>query len=162
MEKIRADELLKKGQAVEFMPQGYSMYPTIVPGRDSVVVAPLNGRRLKRGDVALFRRNPEQMNGMTGNITDEQRKNGMLVIHRVWRCKKDGIYMVGDNESLVEGPLAPEQFCGIMTELHRKGKRIGRNNIIYRFLEGIWLFLRPVRPQLSGFAAKIKKAKKGA
>jgi hypothetical protein len=119
---------------VGFYPQGNSMHPTIVPGRDSVIVEPLGERKIKRGDVILFRRSQ-----------DAPLYPGMLVIHRVCRVKKDGVYMVGDNEVKVEGPLERDQLLGIMTELHRKKKIIRTTAIGYRMLTGIWLFLRPVR-----------------
>ena len=132
--KADLEELLKNGTPVGFRPQGNSMHPTIVQGRDSVIVEPLGDRKLKRGDVALFRRS-----------SDAERFPGMLVLHRVHRVKKDGIYMVGDNERIVEGPLRREQFIGIMAELIRNGKHISVKNLRYRMLTRIWLFLRPFR-----------------
>ena len=132
--KTDIEEILKAGTPVCFKPQGSSMHPTIVEGRDSVVVEPIGEHMLKRGDVALFRR-----------AKDAPRYPGMLVLHRVHRVKTDGIYMVGDNEKMVEGPLDPSQFIGIMTELIRKGKRISVKNILYRFLTRSWLFVRPFR-----------------
>ena len=133
-DKKDLEELLKAGTPVGFYPQGNSMYPTIVPGRDSVIVEPLAYRKMKRGDVLLFRR-PDNAPVYPGK----------LILHRVYRVKKDGIYMVGDNEKQVEGPLPTEAFLGIMTELHRKGKTISVNNIVYKILTGSWLFMRPVR-----------------
>ena len=141
--KADLEELLKNGTPVGFRPQGNSMHPTIVQGRDSVIVEPLGDRKLKRGDVALFRRSP-----------DAERFPGMLVLHRVHRVKEDGIYMVGDNERILEGPLRREQFIGIMTELIRNGKHISVKNLRYRMLTRIWLFLRPFR---FAFTSKKKK-----
>ncbi|MCQ2495898.1 MAG: S24/S26 family peptidase [Lachnospiraceae bacterium] len=146
-EKIKIDELLKSGQTVAFRPQGYSMYPVIVPGRDYVVVAPVKAETLKRGDVAVYRRYGGEC-GPGGS---------KLVIHRVHRHKKDGIYMIGDSEFKVEGPLKHEQFYGIMTELYRKDKRISVRNPFYRFLTGTWLFMRPVRPVITKLVVWIKK-----
>ncbi len=133
-QKADIEALLRNGTPVGFKPQGSSMHPTIVAGRDSVIVEPLEDRKPKRGDVLLFRRS-----------RDAERFPGMLVLHRVHRVRKDGIYMVGDNEKQVEGPLKPEQFIGIMTELIRNGKHIGVKNLKYRLLTRIWLFLRPFR-----------------
>jgi len=133
-EKKDIEEILKSGIPVSFKPRGNSMHPTIVNGRDSVVVTPLENRKLKRGDVALFRRAP-----------DAPKYPGMLVLHRVYKIKKDGIYMVGDNEKEVEGPLAYDQFLGIMTELIRNGRHISADNLFYRFLTRSWLLVRPFR-----------------
>ena len=145
-EKVKIDEILKEGKPVGFFPQGNSMYPTIVPGRDSVIVEPLGDRKIKRGDVILFRR-----------PNDAPMYPGMLVLHRVCRVKGDGIYMVGDNEVKVEGPLDRNRMLGVMTELHRKKKIIRSTGIGYRILTGIWLFLRPVRFIVAKPVVLVKK-----
>ena len=133
-EKKDIEQMLKNGTPVGFKPQGNSMHPTIVAGRDSVVVEPIGDRKLKRGDVVLFRRN-----------SDAEVLPGALILHRICRVKKDGIYMVGDNEKQVEGPILPSRVIGIMTELIRKGKCIRTDGFLYTILTRIWLFLRPVR-----------------
>ncbi|MBR5177779.1 MAG: S26 family signal peptidase [Lachnospiraceae bacterium] len=133
-EKTNLEKLLRAGTPVGFYPQGTSMYPTIVPGRDNVIVEPLADTIPKRGDVLLFRR-PDNAPVYPGK----------LILHRVWKVKNDGIYMVGDNEKMVEGPLPIECFIGIMTELNRKGKKINVTGLFYRILTKSWLFIRPIR-----------------
>ena len=133
-EKTDLEKLLRSGTPVGFYPQGTSMYPTIVPGRDNVIVEPLADTIPKRGDVLLFRR-PDNAPVYPGK----------LILHRVWKVKNDGIYMVGDNEKMVEGPLPIECFIGIMTELNRKGKQIKVTGLFYRILTKSWLFIRPIR-----------------
>lgn len=145
--KIKIDELLRSGQTVAFRPQGYSMYPVIVPGRDYVVVAPVRAEKLRRGDVAVYRRYGAEC-GPAGS---------KLVIHRVYRHRSDGLYMIGDSEFKPEGPLKYEQFYGIMTELYRRDKRISVRNPVYRFLTGTWLLMRPLRPAITGLVVGIKK-----
>lgn len=76
-QKVQVDELLKAGKTVQIGPQGYSMYPLLVPGRDQVIVAPAERERYKRGDVVLYRRD--------GSI---------LVLHRIWKYKKGEYYMI--------------------------------------------------------------------
>lgn len=146
MEKERQDieQLLRQGNSIQIKPQGYSMYPVLVPGRDEAVIEPLKGKNLKRGDVALYRRR-------------EAHSAGILVLHRVWKVTSEGIYMVGDNQKEVEGPLAPEQFMGIMAGMYRKGKYISCSNLRYRFLTGVWLWLRPVRMVIAHAVAKVKR-----
>ena len=89
------EQLLKNGSAVKLKPQGYSMYPLFVPGRDSAVIEKADCDRLKKGDVILYRR-----------------ENGILVLHRICRITKDGFYTVGDNQTAVEGPLTASQISG--------------------------------------------------
>lgn len=132
--------LLGMGKAVRIKPQGYSMYPLIVPGRDSVIIERTEADGLKRGDVALYRRS-----------------SGILVIHRIFRHDADGFYFVGDNQTAVEGPIKAEQIIGVMTVLERNGRSISTDSIIYRAVCMIWLWMRPIRRPVSVTAAFLKK-----
>ena len=137
---VDIERLLAQGQSVQIQPQGYSMYPLLVPGRDAAVIEGTRSDGLKRGDVVLYRR-----------------EGGILVLHRIWRVRKDGFYMVGDNQSEVEGPLQGSQIKGILTGFVRKGKYRSVKNPVYRLASRLWLFLRPVRPVLSKMAAAVKR-----
>lgn len=137
--KLHADQLLAEGKVVQINPQGYSMYPLFVPGRDSAVIAPID-RKLKRGDVVLFRRDGD-----------------LLVLHRLARHKSDGYYMVGDNQKELEGPLREDQMKGILVRVIRKGKSFSVKNPVYVLLSRIWLFLRPVRLCITKPLAAIKR-----
>ena len=142
MERKTADieRLLEQGQSIQIQPQGYSMYPLFVPGRDAAVIERTESAGVKRGDVVLYRR-----------------EGGILVLHRVCRVRKDGFYMVGDNQSQVEGPLQGSQIKGILTGFVRKGKYRSVKNPVYRLASRLWLFLRPLRPGLSRAAAAVKR-----
>lgn len=135
------EALLRQGKSVQFPPTGWSMYPLIVNGRDQVVVEPVDPARVRRGDVVLYRR--------PGSI---------LVIHRVWKRTGEGLYMVGDNQSEVEGPLPPEVVCGVMTAVIRNGRTIRVSSPLYRFLSGAWLILRPMRRVIARTVAAVKRA----
>lgn len=137
--------LLRSGKSIQIKPQGYSMYPVLVPGRDEAIIEPVGVSVLKRGDVVLYRRDA----GVTG---------GILVLHRIWKHTEAGFYMVGDNQKEIEGPLREEQIKGIMVGLIRKGKYVSVKDFRYRLLTGIWLMLRPLRPMISKTAAKIKRS----
>lgn len=134
------ETLLSQEHSVQFKPQGYSMYPLFVPGRDEAVVAPVDPQQLKRGDVVLYRR-------------DES----ILVLHRIWKRKKDGFYLVGDNQKEIEGPLRPDQMKGILVQVLRNGRQFSTRNIVYRLLAALWLRLRPMRPILSHAVARCKR-----
>ena len=137
------EKLLQEGNNISIKPQGYSMYPTLVPGRDEAFIEPLSGKKLRRGNVVLYRR--------------EKEAGGILVLHRIQKITAAGIYLVGDNQKETEGPLHAEQVKGIMTGMMRKGKYVAVTNPVYRMAAGLWLFLRPVRPFISKMAATIKK-----
>ena len=133
------EQLLKNGSAVKLKPQGYSMYPLFVPGRDSAVIEKADCDRLKKGDVILYRR-----------------ENGILVLHRICRITKDGFYTVGDNQTAVEGPLTTSQISGKLIHIIRNGHSFSVNHPVYRILSGFWLFLRPVRRPICLLTAKLK------
>ena len=138
--KIDIEKLLAQGSSIQFKPQGYSMYPLFVPGRDEAVVAPVSPARLKRGDVVLYRRD--------GDI---------LVLHRIWKRKGEEFYLVGDNQKEIEGPLRPDQMKGILVQVIRNGRPFSTRNVLYRFLAALWLRLRPLRPFLSHAVARCKR-----
>ena len=138
-EKIKIVDLLSENKSVQLHPQGYSMYPLIVPERDEVIISPLRDHKIKRGDVLLYRR-----------------KNDKLILHRVYKKKNDKIYFVGDNESVVEGPLDISQVHGIMTAFYHKGKKIKTNNFFYFISWQLWLFLLPFRKPIGKLIHKAK------
>lgn len=140
LEQLNMDEALAKHGTIQIEPKGYSMYPLFVPGRDMAVISAIGEHKCKRGDVLLFRR-----------------EDGLLVLHRLCRVKKDGLYMVGDNQEAIEGPILREQVLGILVQMVRKGKRISTHNFLYNCYARLWLFLRPVRPFIKKPVAKIKK-----
>lgn len=130
--RVDIEQLLKDGNTVQTVPNGYSMYPMLVPGRDHVIIAPFQGEQPKRGDVVLYRR-----------------EGSILVLHRIWKVKKDGLYMVGDNQTQIEGPLNVEQVCGKLVAFIRKDKQFSVGYIPYRLYASVWLRLRPVRHKLA-------------
>lgn len=139
------EQLLSEGKNIQIKPQGYSMYPVLVPDRDEVIVEPVGNRRLKRGDVVLYRRY-------------EANVKGILVLHRIFKCTKSEFFLVGDNQSEIEGPLKREQIKGIMVGMIRKGKYLSCKNLWYCVLTRGWLLLRPFRKGISQVVAKIKRA----
>ena len=145
-QKKNPEELLRSGKPIVISPSGYSMYPLIVPGRDKVMIVPVTMKKPENHDIVLFRR-----------------EGSILVIHRVVKIRRaaDGtrlFYIVGDNQKEIEGPVKESQICGTVTGIIRKGKKIKTSDPLYRSLVSVWVLLRPVRPAISGFAAKVKRA----
>ena len=138
--KNNIEKLLADGNILKIKPDGYSMYPMFVPGRDEAVIKGAVRGSARRGDVVLYRR-----------------KNGMLVLHRLQRRGRDGLYMVGDNQVKTEGPVSEGQVIGILDGFIRNGKYIRADNVLYRALSGAWLFMRPARRPFQLAAAWIKR-----
>ena len=140
--KTDLEQLLQEGNIIRLKPQGFSMYPLFIPGRDEALIQQVPVTSLKRNDVALYRRN-----------------QGILVLHRIVRVTADGYYMTGDNQYEIEGPLRPEQFRGKLIAFVRNGKEISVRNPVYRFLSALWLLMLPVRPfcfRLTAFLRRVR------
>ena len=137
---IDIEQLLADGQTIKIKPQGYSMYPLFIPGRDEACIEHTEFSFLKRGDVILYRRD-----------------KSILVLHRIWKITDNSLYMVGDNQTEIEGPLRADQVRGKLTGFVRNGKFVDVKNPIYRFLSGLWLFLRPMRPCAWKLNACVRK-----
>ncbi len=144
------EQLLADGHTVQVTPEGYSMYPLFVPGRDQVIIAPLHvdegnaasqsKKTIRRGDVVLYRRGQD-----------------LLVLHRVVRVRTEGFYAVGDNQTLIEGPIQYEQLRGRMTGFIRNGKEGTVCHPLYQIYSRVWLFLRPVRHRIAVVVHAIKQ-----
>ena len=137
---IDIEQLLASGTTIKIKPKGYSMYPLFVPGRDEACIERTDFSSLKRGDVILYRRD-----------------KSILVLHRIWKITGNSFYMVGDNQTEIEGPLRADQLRGKLTGFVRNGKFVDVKNPIYRFLSGLWLFLRPLRPCAWKLTACVRK-----
>lgn len=122
------EQLLRDGNTIKLKPQGYSMYPLFYPGRDEAIIEPVDPSDLRRGNVALYRR-----------------RQSILVLHRIWKIREQKFYMVGDNQSEIEGPLDPDQFLGRLCGFVRNGHTISVKNPLYRILSSLWLRMLPVR-----------------
>ena len=127
--QIDMEQLLQDGNILKLKPQGYSMYPLFIPGRDEALIQQAALESLRKNDVVLYRRD-----------------SGILVLHRICRITDNGFNLVGDNQREVEGPLRPSQIIGRLVAFVRDGKEISVRQPFYRFLSSLWLFLLPVRP----------------
>lgn len=136
--------LIDQGHTVALTITGHSMTPFLVHGRDQIRFRRPD-RPLKRGDMVFFRR-----------------KNGTYVMHRVYRTDKQGCcYLVGDDQTVLEGPIAPEQIFGLVVQVCRKGKWIGPGDFWWEFFAGPWLTLLPLRPALRRLYALGARLGKG-
>ena len=140
---IDLEQLLADGFDIKIKPQGFSMYPLFFPGRDEACIRKSTLAELHRGDVALYRRD-----------------SGILVLHRIWKSDETSFYMVGDNQTEIEGPLRPDQIRGKLISFVRNGRSISVSNPLYQLLSTIWLLLRPLRPYFWKFTAFLRSRRR--
>ena len=131
--QIDMEQLLQDGNILKLKPQGYSMYPLFIPGRDEALIQQAALESLRKNDVVLYRRD------------------------HICRIAPEGIYMVGDNQSEVEGPLRPDQIRGKLVGFIRNGKNFSVKNPLYRFLSFLWLTMLPIRPVCFRLTALLRR-----
>jgi len=131
------EELLRGGQDVVISARGNSMFPLIRSDKDRVKLVATTYDAIKKGDVALIRRD-----------------DGAYVIHRVCRKTPVSFNMVGDHQRGIEGPLKPDQLIALVDEVRRGDRTIRRGSMLWTLFAHIWLILRPVRqPMLAALLA---------
>ena len=139
--KIDLEQLLRDGNIIRIKPQGYSMYPLFIPGRDEALIQQTNATDCRKNDVVLYRRD-----------------QSILVLHRICRITDEGFFMVGDNQWEIEGPLRSDQIIGKLVSFVHNGQEISVQNPFYRFLSSLWLLMLPIRPlcfHLTAFLRRI-------
>ncbi len=135
------EEKIKAGQSVEIIVTGNSMSPLFVSGRDKVVLSPI--KKLKRKQICFYRRDDET-----------------YVLHRIIKIKNNEIFCVGDNQTIIEGQLRPDQFIAVVTSFTRKNKVYSVNSFWHKFYSFIWCIRVSWRPKLFRLALKFLRKKK--
>ena len=124
------EKMIRNGETVGIPVSGFSMNPFLADKRDQVIVKRPDSS-LKRGDIVLYKR-----------------KNGQYILHRIWKDRADGYYMVGDGQTRIEGPVSGSQIIGRVIRIKRKGKWIDEQDRVWRFFETVWIRIVPCRPVL--------------
>ena len=115
---------------------GYSMLPTLRPGRDRVFICKAE-LPLRKFDIPLY-----------------QRDNGRYILHRVVSVRKDGTYRCrGDHQIVTEQPVRPDQIIAVVAAIERSGRRIPATSYSYRLYVRVWHLIYPIRYVLAGIHA---------
>ena len=132
-------ELVEEGKEVSMLIAGSSMAPFLVHRRDYIYFKKPE-RNLRKGDMVFL-----------------ERDSGQYVMHRIWKVKPDGYYIVGDAQNEIEGPVREEQIFAIITKVRRKNQWIAPGYFWWEFFEHIWIQMIPVRRIVMKLYAKIIK-----
>lgn len=131
-------DLVNQGKEVRLIISGSSMTPFLVHERDSILFSKPDSP-LKRGDMVFY-----------------QRENGQFVMHRILHVKPEGLYIIGDAQVEIEGPVNPSCVFARITKVNRKGKWIGPGQFWWWFFQHIWLSIIPLRPYILKIFSLIK------
>ena len=135
-------ELLRQGeQSVAVPVSGGSMVPFLINGDTVYVDVP--DSPVKRGDIVLY-----------------TRTNGRYILHRVYRVRKDGSYiMVGDAQTELELLPGRDRIHARVTMVRHKGKLNRPGQLRWWAYRYLWLWLRPVRPVLMRLHGRLHRRK---
>ena len=129
-------QLVEAGHEVVIAVAGRSMEPFLHHQKDRVLLRKPAGSP-KLGDIVFY-----------------QRKTGQYVLHRIFRKKPEGYYLMGDHQLDVEGPVREDAIFAVVTEVERNGRWFSVETFSWKAACGIWRMLYPVRK----FAHAAKKA----
>lgn len=123
------------------------MRPMLRNRRDTIVVEPLHGRRLRRFEVPLYRRGDD------------------YVLHRCVEVYPDSYTMLGDNCLNKEPDIPDERVIGVLTGFYRGEKKIDMDGLPYRAYVRAWYVIYPLRRcvmRARAFAGCAKRRLKGS
>ena len=66
-------------------------------------------------------------------------------MHRIKKVRKEGYYIVGDNQTVAEGPVPRDKIFGLVTKVIRKGTEIAPGDFWWEFFRIIWIRMIPFR-----------------
>ena len=121
-------ELVREGKEVSMLITGSSMSPFLLSHKDTICFK-TPWRPLRRGDMVFY-----------------ERQSGQFVMHRIYKVRDEGLYIVGDAQHEIEGPVNPNQVFGLVTKANRRGKWIGPKDFWWKFYAHIWIRLVGLRP----------------
>ena len=69
-------------------------------------------------------------------------------MHRIYKVKGDEYFIVGDAQSVVEGPVLRDQIFSIVTQVKRNGRMLTPSSLTWKYYEKVWINLLPYRGML--------------
>lgn len=126
----RIRSIVASGGSCRLVVTGSSMEPFLRDERDAVILSPIS-RPLRRGDIIFY-----------------ERSGGQCVLHRVMGTEPDGtLLLCGDAQTGLE-PVGTSQVVALAAQIERGGNLLSADNLVWRALSGVWIFLRPIRARL--------------
>lgn len=117
--------------------------PLLRQKRDLMVIHPKGEQRLRKYDVAFYRR-----------------PTGEYVLHRVMKVRRDSYVICGDNRWNREFDVPDEWILGIMTAVIRDGKEISVTDWRYRLYVHLWCDFFWIRALILRIRRKLRKMRR--
>lgn len=133
------EKLLEQGAELPLTVSGGSMLPFLAPERDCVYLKALN-KRPEVGDIVFYKR-----------------PNGQYVLHRLCRIEGDSLWLAGDAQDFVEGPVDIKCAFAYVTRVRRKGKEENPGTALWRFFAGPWLSTVGKRQKIMKIYGKVRR-----
>ncbi len=133
-------EVFSVGGRVRLQVEGDSMRPWLRHGEDHVILASPHVRIWGRGDVVL--------------TVDDR---GRYVMHRVFRRRPGGVWLLGDAQTGAEGPWRDDQVIALVERVERWGRELDMTALVARLFAWGWLVCRPFRPGLLRTISRVRR-----
>ena len=138
-ERMTYEQLLDRDGQFTFTNRGISMLPLLREGKDLFVIRKKGPERCTAGEVALYRRPPNQ-----------------YVLHRVIQVREDDYVILGDNCVNKEYGITDSDIIGIMSGFVRSGERHTTEETGYRIYTFLIMHTIPVRVFIKKCALRFK------
>lgn len=132
------EQLAAHGQLV-YTNVGNSMMPLIRHHRDLLIIRPRPAGRLRKYDIALYRRGDK------------------YILHRVLQVKKDSYTMCGDHQYRREFGVREEQILGMLTGIKRDGADVPLHGFRYGCYVRLWCWFFPIRAGILCARAHLRR-----
>ena len=124
-------DIIKTDKDVSLLISGGSMAPFLCHKRDTIIISKPKGM-FHKGQMVFYIRD-----------------NGQYVMHRIHHIDKEGnLFIVGDNQTDIEGPIRQNQVFGVIHKVIRKGKVLKKGDFWWDFFEKVWIRIVPLRKYL--------------
>lgn len=123
------DEILEEKGSAWITVTGTSMYPFLRAGKDQVKLVRCSFDTVKAGDIVLIKREI----------------SGQYVLHRVLKKESSSLYIIGDAQQWIEGPIKPDQLIASVAAIRRNKHVIKCSCLLLKFLVKLWRIAIPVR-----------------
>ena len=125
------EHMFDKGKTIWIIVSGRSMLPFLRQDLDMVELKRATYSDINVGDIVLI-----------------LRENGEYVLHRVYKKVVDELYLLGDAQQCIEGPIRKDQIKAVVINIKRENRMISRDSYSLRVLIRLWTLFLPFRSKL--------------